>query len=584
MKISLGKRIFMLLLVVLIFAALRFQGKATAYEREEGALQSQLASDSIANPKAYVGIVQSAKANASDLTYEDIKAMVKEAVELAGGFDTLIHDGMTVLLKPNLVAVRDYSSNPKPLPKEVNGVTTDWRVVKAVSELVREKNPHGKIYVGEGSGASLTGYAFNFFNYTKGNMTEVDSFICFEKSGSWNDYNSSDMVKVILPDNKAIYPHNLKPNKTKEFYLNKTYMNADVVISMPVLKNHVFTGITGAIKNVGIGATPANIYGTSASNPSRQDNNRIDHIDYNWMDNLHRWVHDYYLCRKVDYVIMDGLQGLQNGPVSLEGFSPNLQSDQKNMRLMIAGKDALAVDAIEALIMYFDPRMVNHLFYLGRDTVGCIDPAYIKVKGKQVHEVKKKFIFSTEMPGSKSRMNDATPPACRIDSFRVTGSRLHLSLSGKDIAKVEVVYDGVILNEAGVRNFGNLVFDLKRSNIDESKIDLLIYDRFLNCTKQSVTAVKEEKTNKAGAFDLKQNFPNPFNPSTTISFRLPKGENVKLTVYDNLGKKVAVLLEGYKTEGEHRVSFNGGRYSSGVYFYSLTAGTNTVTKRMVLTK
>jgi probable HAF family extracellular repeat protein len=70
-------------------------------------------------------------------------------------------------------------------------------------------------------------------------------------------------------------------------------------------------------------------------------------------------------------------------------------------------------------------------------------------------------------------------------------------------------------------------------------------------------------------FVLDQNFPNPFNPSTTISYQLPVISHVALKVYDVLGREVATLANGVETPGQHRVSWNADRFASGVYFYRL---------------
>jgi hypothetical protein len=86
-------------------------------------------------------------------------------------------------------------------------------------------------------------------------------------------------------------------------------------------------------------------------------------------------------------------------------------------------------------------------------------------------------------------------------------------------------------------------------------------------------------------FDLKQNYPNPFNPSTSIRFDLSKNSNVTLKVYNVLGKEVATLLNNdFVTAGTKEVSFDASNLSSGVYFYRLTAGSFTSTKKMILQK
>lgn len=85
-------------------------------------------------------------------------------------------------------------------------------------------------------------------------------------------------------------------------------------------------------------------------------------------------------------------------------------------------------------------------------------------------------------------------------------------------------------------------------------------------------------------YTLKQNFPNPFNPSTHITFELPQSEKVKLEVFDVKGQKVITLAEGQLDEGAYEVVFDGNGLSSGVYFYRLEAGNFVQTKRMLLIK
>jgi hypothetical protein len=85
-------------------------------------------------------------------------------------------------------------------------------------------------------------------------------------------------------------------------------------------------------------------------------------------------------------------------------------------------------------------------------------------------------------------------------------------------------------------------------------------------------------------FTLSQNYPNPFNPSTQITFSLPKASDVKLVVFDILGREVATLVNGFKQAGTHSIEFNASSLSSGVYFYRLESGTFTDTKKMLLLK
>jgi hypothetical protein len=83
--------------------------------------------------------------------------------------------------------------------------------------------------------------------------------------------------------------------------------------------------------------------------------------------------------------------------------------------------------------------------------------------------------------------------------------------------------------------------------------------------------VKEPSRELPTTFKLEQNFPNPFNPSTTIQFELPKSAHVTLTIYNILGQVVRTLVDEERPAGVHNVRFDAGRLASGVYFYRLRA-------------
>ncbi len=84
--------------------------------------------------------------------------------------------------------------------------------------------------------------------------------------------------------------------------------------------------------------------------------------------------------------------------------------------------------------------------------------------------------------------------------------------------------------------------------------------------------------------ELLQNHPNPFNPTTDISFRLPEAGYVKLEVYNLVGQRVAVLADGEFSTGSHTVTWDASRFASGVYFYHLSTESIVLTKKMVLLK
>jgi hypothetical protein len=98
-----------------------------------------------------------------------------------------------------------------------------------------------------------------------------------------------------------------------------------------------------------------------------------------------------------------------------------------------------------------------------------------------------------------------------------------------------------------------------------------------------LTAVREPST-LPGKFELQQNYPNPFNPSTQISFSIPQAGNVSLKVYNVLGQEVATLMDGVKSAQTYNVTFDASKLSSGVYFYTLKFGEQSISKKMLLLK
>ena len=85
-------------------------------------------------------------------------------------------------------------------------------------------------------------------------------------------------------------------------------------------------------------------------------------------------------------------------------------------------------------------------------------------------------------------------------------------------------------------------------------------------------------------FSLSQNYPDPFNPTTTINYSLPSDEKVRLAVYDILGNEVGVLVNGEQTAGSHQAAFSGANLASGIYFYKLESSGQTIIKKMILLK
>lgn len=94
------------------------------------------------------------------------------------------------------------------------------------------------------------------------------------------------------------------------------------------------------------------------------------------------------------------------------------------------------------------------------------------------------------------------------------------------------------------------------------------------------------KTNNTDpvAFELFNNYPNPFNPVTSIKYSIPKDDFVTLKIYDLKGELITTLVNENQIKGEYEVNFNAKKYASGVYFYVLESGQFIKSKKMVLIK
>ncbi|OFY47440.1 MAG: hypothetical protein A2W85_01890 [Bacteroidetes bacterium GWF2_41_31] len=518
-----------------------------------------------------VGMVKSTKSDASDLDFEEIESLVRKSVELAGGISDLISNGDYVVLKPNLV---ELPQTPTPEFVEVSGIATDWRVVRAVARMVRELNPDGKIYIIESSSAVSTREILNYYKYTLENIPEVDQIIALEDScGAFENYEDIHLDKVFLNDTVRLYPDNMKPNQSPEFYINKVYNNADVVISIPVLKNHKVAIITAGIKNVAIGMTPPNIYGMSESFFGKWT--KIDH----GYENLNKWIHDFYLCKPVDLVVVDGLQGFDHGPTGLDGLT--IEEMQHNMRLIISGKKALSVDAVCGHIMSLDPTFANYMIYLDKEEygVGTINSKFIRINGEHVSKVREVFPHNEQVV-TNAIYSDYEPPTINIKSTKVEGNNVIFDIeSDDDLNKVELKVNGVLLHQICIDNFSNTSFEVNEELLPIDSLTLVGYDRFFNETKISIdySAIDESESFIAC---LNQNYPNPFSSTTSLSFELRTSTHVTLYVTDLKGNIVDMIVNKKLPTGNYQYIWDKD-VASGIYLCNLACDGKKLIKKML---
>lgn len=439
-----------------------------------------------------VAAVQSSHADVNDITFEELEAMIREVVSEAGGMSDIVSDGDTVILKPNLVL-----DNGTDL---FNGVTTNPWVIEIAAKMVRELNPSGWIILlestaGESGSALMQKLGLYDIDY-------IDEWIAVEEvSGGWAEYDSPKLIAVEPPDSLSLYADELKPNKTRALYFNKIYYEADVVISLPALKNHRTAGISGAIKNTTMGTVPSNIYGEEGKT-GRTANLRQAGLDHGFAE-IHNWLHDFYAARPIDFAIMDGLQGIQYGPTA-----SNPEKAQKNMRLIMASKDPVAVDAIMSLAMMYDPQKVNYLVHLHNHDYGNVDPALIKLTGISIPEVRKDFLHNDD--ADLSAKFSKTTASDYEAMYEFKNDEIHLSVTNpdSDLARLTIKIDDQFVGKYVLGGFEDVVIPTGGLSLSDTIVDVLFEDRYLNAIQKTYQPTIATGIIEVLKSDLKL-YPNP---------------------------------------------------------------------------
>ncbi len=128
---------------------------------------------------------------------------------------------------------------------------------------------------------------------------------------------------------------------------------------------------------------------------------------------------------------------------------------------------------------------------------------------------------------------------------------------------------------------------IARGNSNLNSVSLLknLTDRAIElCNNEFIVGVSKTSTEIPERFNLSQNYPNPFNPSTSINYSVPSSQFIVLKVYDVLGNEAVTLVNEKQSPGSYSVNWNAGNFPSGVYYYTLTSGNFSMTRKMLLIK
>ncbi|MHA1595379.1 MAG: DUF362 domain-containing protein [Candidatus Baldrarchaeia archaeon] len=280
---------------------------------------------------------------------DNVEAAVREAIEMAGDFD--IGSGEKILIKPNLCCDKPSGS----------GVVTNMSVVAAVVKVVREMG--AKPLVGD---IPIVGFDPQHVYDALGVKEIVE-----KAGGEFIDLSKEERIVIQIPNAR----------KLRRVKIVKTTFEVDGIISVPVLKTHFFTGVTLSIKNLK-GLT------------DQDQRTRIHVLGLNTpiVDLLQ------VLRNQIRYVIIDGTYVARQIKPSGPYYGPTEPKDITKLDLIIAGRDPVAVDAVGAQIMGFNPKDIAMLREAAERGLGEIEN--IEIVGEMPGAVGK---FETTLLGKIMR-------------------------------------------------------------------------------------------------------------------------------------------------------------------------------------
>jgi uncharacterized protein (DUF362 family) len=267
---------------------------------------------------------------------KEIDAQVRRAVELAGGLAGIVKPGDTVLIKPNVCALRTVES----------AAITDPRVCKAITDMVRELGANPIIGESTSVGAD-TEEAFQEGGYYQ-LREEGYNVINLKKEGT-------QTTKISIPRGKSL----------KEVFLPNIVLDAKVIISVAKMKTHDQTNVTLSLKNMkGI---------------LTDKGKRSLHRTFG----VFQGVADLCTVIKPNFALIDGIVGM-------EGLGPT-DGEPVEMGLIIAGKDPVAVDTVTSLVMGFEHESEGCIAASAQADIGTDDLNKIEVVGEPIAKVRRQF-------------------------------------------------------------------------------------------------------------------------------------------------------------------------------------------------
>jgi uncharacterized protein (DUF362 family) len=395
----------------------------------------------------------------------DVEAAVRQAVAQAGGLAGVIGPGDVVVVKPNLVMDAPASS----------GMVTDPAVTRAVVRLAREAGA-SQVIIAEGTAQYRQGdvnrdrfctqAAFRVADY------DADGDMVDDVTGApLVDLNDSGGTDVADPGKvtQVIVPMGLIRN---EYWLPNVVLNADVLVSVPVLKNHYNTGVTLGMKNL-IGLLPSDLYHGPGNIYGKHS---LSHSPVE----LDQHIVDVNLARRPDFVVVDGQRGMIDGPIGSQIIDPALG-------LILVGRDVVAVDTVGALVMGYAPHAIPYLNLGAQSGLGTTDTSYIQVVGVPLTQARRDF--PAPYADSPAQRADAQPPTVAITApgegeWEGTVTIVVEADDNDAVARVELYLDDQWVGQAPSLPY-QFGLDTEQCTQGAHTLRAVAYDRCLNQAESS---------------------------------------------------------------------------------------------------
>ena len=201
------------------------------------------------------------------------------------------------------------------------------------------------------------------------------------------------------------------------------------------------------------------------------------------------------------------------------------------------------------------------------------------------------FQFNFNVKHKLNRITSSGKSLVFIDSVYLIGFfkksdtiKMPCRFIAQNLEQTSIFYFDTLLSDEALKQGYDFYFKVYAKDKGIISRTSVMPDTGYYCVHYSPTGIKDNVAESKKDFRLLQNFPNPANPATIISYSIPEESRVRLVIYNSIGQELFTLEDTEKPAGNYKVIFNGSGLPSGVYFYKITAGTFTQVRKLILIK